>query len=864
MKKKKILSMLTALAMIVTLLPALTLPAYADYTAANTMTQLYAAVVTSSGIAPTEGVYSISSDTELIYLAEYTNAGKDTSGLTFYLTDDIVLNDDASEYESWGESAPANTWTPIGTDSHNFSGTFDGDGHTVSGIYINTTDPHQGLFGYILTGAVENVGVTGSYISGGSCIGGIVGLANLGSTFDNCYYTGSVSGSSYVGGIGGQIASTGTSSTVTSCYNTGSVSGGGDFVGGLAGYNSLGSIRSCYNAGGVSGSSNYVGDVLGGCSMMGSVTSCYYDKQMCICGDTSGAVGKLTSEMMSGTALTGLDASIWTYTSGLYPRLAEMDTTDAAYISASPVKLYTDETDTTNYETVDSVERFFALTDFTVSLENGVELSSSDNCLSIDGDGNVSIIESSEAGVTLTATLNGVSKSVKLLTVIKKLYVVDASQEYDAETNPIAISSAADLKYLARQVNGGGTITYTDGSGSGSVTASTASYKQTADIVLGYWQDAGDGTVEDGEIYDSATGGTPCSESNWTPIGIYADYGAVNTPFSGSFDGGIYDETGNLTGIHTVSGLYISDHTDPSPSACPSYKGLFGYVYYGTIENAGVTDSYIAGIRSVGSIAGYLTHSTMSNCYNTSSVTSNSATGGVVGDNYNSSTIEYCYNTGSVAGSVTGNDSYVCVGGVAGDNYSGSTVEYCYNIGSVTCSVTGSDDNIGGVVGYNNSTIEYCCNAGSISGSDYIGGVAGYNEDSSSKVADCYNTGSVTGSVTGSGDNVGGVVGYLTSGAVTNNYYDKQMCTVGGINGSDADGSAVGKLTSKMVGDLFSDTTNWVTDDSLYPRLAETDTTDAAYVYASPVFLQDEETVDTVITDFTVSTENGVTWGDFF
>ena len=159
-------------------------------------------------------------------------------------------------------------WTPIGDDGW-FNGIFDGNGHTVSGVYINNEENNQGLFGEC-NGTIKNVGVIDSYIHGSGYVGGVAGNCDNGSIIDNCYNTGTVSGEDYVGGVVGYCGYNG--STVVSCYNTGNVSGG-DFVGGIIGYCKAGiTLRNCRNTGTVSGSDDVGGIV--GCAYS-TVTNCY-------------------------------------------------------------------------------------------------------------------------------------------------------------------------------------------------------------------------------------------------------------------------------------------------------------------------------------------------------------------------------------------------------------------------------------------------------------------------------------------------------------------------------------------------------------------------------------------------------------
>ena len=170
------------------------------------------------------------------------------------------------------EGSEAKPWTPIGTRfSNSYSGNFDGNGKTISGLYIVSSDNNQGLFGYLSgTGTVQNLSVSGSVsVSHGEDVGGVVGY-NRGSV-ENCYNTGEVSGNRYVGGVVGDNYG----GRVENCYNTGTVSdpdsGTGNRVGGVVGWN-ISSVTNCYNTGSVSG--NQVGGVVGYNS--GSVTNCYF------------------------------------------------------------------------------------------------------------------------------------------------------------------------------------------------------------------------------------------------------------------------------------------------------------------------------------------------------------------------------------------------------------------------------------------------------------------------------------------------------------------------------------------------------------------------------------------------------------
>jgi hypothetical protein len=147
---------------------------------------------------------------------------------------------------------------------------------------------------------------------------------------------------------------------------------------------------------------------------------------------------------------------------------------------------------------------------------------------------------------------------------------------------------------------------------------------------------------------------------------------------------------------------------------------------------------------NVGGVAGGNV-GTVKNCYSTGDVKGNQTVGGVVGSGTNSSTISNCYSEGKVTGSgdytggIAGQNSISSTiqncyskgdveggnraGGIAGTNQSGGTINNCYS----TSNVSGSGDNIGGIVGYNSETIQYCYSTGNVTGNTNVGGITGNN-----------------------------------------------------------------------------------------------------------------------------------------
>ena len=204
----------------------------------------------AGGSGTAEDPYLIANGAQLARFASMVNGGQ--TSINGKLTADILLNN-TEGWENWNESTEGlNSWTPIGSGGQPFTGTLDGDGHSVSGIYINSTADYQGLVGYLGGGGtLQNLGVKASYIKGGYYVGGVCGGKR--GTVTNCYNSGTVAGSNQVGGVCGLNFG-----NVTNCYNTGSVTGTNN-VGGVCGGNYDGTVTNCYYltgtaTGGINGS----------------------------------------------------------------------------------------------------------------------------------------------------------------------------------------------------------------------------------------------------------------------------------------------------------------------------------------------------------------------------------------------------------------------------------------------------------------------------------------------------------------------------------------------------------------------------------------------------------------------------------
>ena len=247
----------------------------------------------SSGDGSADNPYKISSAAELAWFRDQVNSGNTTISAT--LTKDIDLSEfcHAKDGTKYTEEV---SWTPIGNSDNMYQGTFDGNGKTISNLYINDISENIGISGYAsffgyadAGGNIKNitfdnakvkstnddycsgilVGVAGSCIEniktlvncsveGKSYVGGIAGRAN--GDIGNCENHAMVKGALYVGGIVGNYVFS--DKSITSCANYGVITGTGERVGGIAGYFNSGTIQNCANYGDITGTF-YVGNLIG-------------------------------------------------------------------------------------------------------------------------------------------------------------------------------------------------------------------------------------------------------------------------------------------------------------------------------------------------------------------------------------------------------------------------------------------------------------------------------------------------------------------------------------------------------------------------------------------------------------------------
>lgn len=261
---------------------------------------------------PSKNGYHINSVKQLYTFAEQVNKGKDFTGITVYLDNDLIINND-DKWDSWDENTKRlDRWTPIGTEANPFKGKFDGQGYNIRGLFVVEHELDGGLFGRVHNALIVNTNVIHGFVRGGESAGALCGTA-INSIIRNCNSKVSVVGWGKVGGLigefycnenreisligcknfgsvlnerkftssdyyysvyatGGVVGSyalreRGISSKISACYNYGKVTGD-SCVGGVIGksfvyYRQVQSIDNCFNGGEITSSDKRVGGIVG-------------------------------------------------------------------------------------------------------------------------------------------------------------------------------------------------------------------------------------------------------------------------------------------------------------------------------------------------------------------------------------------------------------------------------------------------------------------------------------------------------------------------------------------------------------------------------------------------------------------------
>ncbi|WP_301663822.1 GLUG motif-containing protein [Methanoculleus frigidifontis] len=750
----------------------------------------------------------------LVLPAAAYSGGTGTAGDPYQIgtRDDVIaLSTDAANWSkqfimtnhiSLAAGSPTET---IGNGSTGFTGTFDGQGHTISDFVMDKSGVDRvGFFGLLGSGAkirnlqiaagdagvsgfnlvgvlvgynydgtITSCSATGSATAGGYHAGGLVGYTEHG-TITNCSATGNATaGDRYAGGLVGytehgtitNCSATGSATadcdagglvgrtkygTITNCYATGSAAAGAVHAGGLVGYNYDGTITSCYATGSVTADTSAGGLV--GVNHGGTITNCY-------------ATGSATTATHCAGGLVGYNSG--TITNG-YRHYNGGDCSAGTYVS-----------DRTKFRDIA----------FLTGTTPGDGLHWSADSISTDADpakiwrvspykGQYPIFQWQSFGTgTITVTsvpaganvsFNGVATGRTTNATVSGLPEGEYNVTVEDEDN--TFSPAFSVVTLAA----GGTETvaftmvplYSGGTG----TAGDPYRISTRDDVIYLSTDSAHW-----DNHFIVTNNISLSAGSPTET-----IGNGSTQFTGTFDGQghtisdfVMDKSGvdgvgffGFLGFHG-SGAEIRNLQIAAGDAGVSgrrYVGVLASANYGTITNCSATGNATAGSSDAGGLVG-LNQGTITSCYATGSAAAvGFSAGGLVGKN-GVGTITGCYATGTAAAGMTE------AGGLVGRNGVG-TITNCYATGTATAGIRGA----GGLVGFNElGPITGCYATGSATATNqYAGGLVGQNEFGT--ITSCY----AIGSATATNQYAGGLVGH-NRGTITNCYrhYNGGDCSAG-------------------------------------------------------------------------------------
>ncbi len=689
-----------------------------------------------------KGVYLISNADELMWFDK--NAKTSDSAR---LTADIRINKSVSGSDAAAEKYK---WIPIGKDkSSAYTGTFDGNGHTVSGLYIENNNANTGMFGYVGDkGKIKNLTIKDSRIAsiGDKNYTGIF-AGDLYGSIENCHTesTVTVTGYRYVGGIAGDIESGG---QISGCSNNADVLASDTNAGGITGRIDTGSLavsESC-NTGDVSGKSS-VGGITGNQYAYQSVINNTYNTGNVTASD--GYAGGISGNFRSGTLKNSYSAGkVSAADSGIITGRLEWTTGAKALENV----YYIDS------QGIDAVGN---LNGCTVQSGEAVP-KTSDELKGI----------ASELGEAFEQDSSGINSGYPVLAWQNG---TDISQDPEKDENGwqgeisdtapnqengiYQISTPAELKWFAEK----------------SRKESSRNIKAvlTDDIDLNYNQWVCIGGTDEAAAFEGTFDG--------------AGHTIKNLYIKNSKGSGLVGYNGGT--IKNVKITGIIKNSDNAGAAAGYNAGEISEVTSCVSVSEG---SYIAGI------AGSNIGGVIEECHNKSMISGNGYVGGIAG--YNKGTIKKCTNTAVIRSSSTFS------AGIAADNDEG-TVEECANSGHIINTAAVRLNFIGGIIGRNAGNAENLYNTGNIvSRGSSVGGCVGINTSGSS-ANNLFSLGDVSGaSVDNDGVKefrVGGAIGEVTSG-VSNAYYLETIAIAesGSKGGIKANAGTIkqkaGKLTSMI------------------------------------------------------------------
>lgn len=689
-----------------------------------------------------QGVYLISSPDELMWFdknAKMTDSAK--------LLADITINEDVSGSDATSQKYK---WTPIGMDKTKaYTGNFDGNGHTISGLYINSTAANTGLFGYVgAAGEIKNVTISDSVItSTQNYTGAVVGDSK--GNITNCHTTATtrVTGANYVGGIVGELDS---NMSLAQCSNAGEVQGTGTsgYAGGIAGRvqsNASNALTDSYNTGRITGVAN-VGGIAGHLYNGGGIQNVYNTGSVSASkGVAGGIVGAFRYGTLKNAYNAGLvEASTKGGVAGRLEWTGGNKTLQNVFYSAE-------------YEAIGNLNG--------CTIQNGEAAALSSDALKA--------LTSEELGEGFAADTNGINSGYPVLAWQNGSIKSDDPEKDDNGWQGEAAKDAPQQKDGVYQIGTPAELAWFAEKAAQDSTDLKAVLTADLDLNNNVWTGIG------GQTADTGFAGT-LDGAGHTIKNLYLKNGKGLIPYNkgtvknltlaGILKGG--DETAALTGTNA-----------------------------GTLEEI-TSNVTVTGGNKIAGIAGNNTKDgVIKDCHNKGAVTGESYAAAIVA--YNEGSVSGCSNTAVITAGST------FAGGIAAANTNAvkseaANVSKSANSGHVIVSSSAERAYAGGVVGWNNASVSSLYNTGNVvSRGGYVGGCLGCNTTGSTAKS-LYNLGDIAGSYadteTGEVFNVGGVIGGGTAG--TDCWYLSSLA-IADVDSSSANKADAGTIKNKA-GNLAS------------------------------------------------------------
>jgi len=603
--------------------------------------------------------FVLTTKNQLFGFASLVNTGTNFEGKTVKLGADISVN--TGESSAWGTNPPADIWTPIGTGTSSaFKGTFDGNGKTISGIYINGgATEYVALFGYTNGATIKNLRLTNSYItSTAQGVGSVVAYASNGITLENVYSNATlVVSNKVIGGLVAQVQNTAkdSSSIKNSCY------AGTIIQSNLVEKNAMGGFVGTATHGTLTVTNGlFVGTM--DCTYKGSATSIVAHVGGII-GNTQGNNVLLISNTLGAGILDKNGSTVTLNGTGSV----------AGYLNSSTY------TNVINKDNVYGISSFHSkVLGGYVSSKNGLEQRSTNTEATVDGAKDTILEKLNGTQETAYWVINGSPEEDRytvLLDTFKDMFVYSEYVKEEVEELPYDISwlddavnngSSADTPYLLSDVKDLLGFAYLVNRSEEPMNFAGKYIKLTADI----------------NVNPEWTAGATAPTTVWTPIGN------ATTKFAGTFDGN----------GKTISGIYVNGQST-------SYIALFAYTSGATIQNLRLTNSYFTSTKDgVGSIVAYADAGiTLENVYSDATLAVSGKTiGGLIAQVQNTSSTVATIKNSCYAGEITHSSigANMAIGGFVGTATNGQlVVQNGLYVGEMNCTYTGTTTPINGRIG---------------------------------------------------------------------------------------------------------------------------------------------------------------------